>query len=111
MGAKDPSSNVHCNYQRSPLRRSASSSSLARRLEVLGGRPESLAHSCQRAAQAGTGALVEHVRPEPRRQLRARMHPPLQRQQPEQGARPPARGQLQPLPIKLQLELSEHADA
>ena len=111
MGAKDASSNVHCRYQRSPLRRSVSSSSLARRLEVLGGRPESLTGGGQCTAQAGTSASVEHVRPEARGQLRARMHPPLQRQQPEQGARPPARGQLQPLPIKLQLELSEHADA
>jgi hypothetical protein len=39
------------------------------------------------------------------------MHPPLERQQPEQRARPPARRQLQPRPVQLKLELSEHVDA
>ncbi len=67
--------------------------------------------SRQGAAQARARALVEHVGPEARRELAARVRAPLQGKQAEQRTRPPARRQLQMPAVHLERQLPQQLDA
>jgi hypothetical protein len=65
----------------------------------------------QRGAQAGPGALVEHVGPKRPRHLAARVQPRVQRQPAEEAAEAAAPGRRQRLAVELERQLAEHAHA
>ena len=75
------------------------------------GRPERAAHVRERAAQARARGLVEHVRPEPRSQLAARVPARAQREVAQQRARRPSRGQREPAAVELDRQLAEDEHA
>ena len=77
----------------------------------VGGCAERAADVRERAAEAGPRGLVEHVRPQPRRQRRARMRPGMQREIPEQRPRRTAVGQRHGPTVDLDDELAEHEHA
>src|SRR5439155_26426148 len=64
-------------------------------------------HGRQRAAQAGAGALIEYLWPESRRDARAGMHSPVERQPAKQRAGAPARGRLDLASVELDLEIPQ----
>ncbi len=64
----------------------------------------------QRAAQARSRALVEHVWPEPRRERRAGMRAPIERQPAEQGAGTAARRWLELVSIELDRQIPKDPD-
>jgi len=68
---------------------------LAGRDDVCGGRPERPAQLGQRCAQARARRLVEHVGPEPRGELRARVRARAQREVGEHAARAAGRRRRQ----------------
>jgi hypothetical protein len=70
-------------------------------------RAEGSAQCRERAAQARAGALVEHVRPEPCRQPRARVHAPVECQPAEQRAGAPAGRRLERASVELDVQIPQ----
>jgi hypothetical protein len=65
----------------------------------------------KRRAKAHARRLLEHVRPEQRRDLASGVQPPVQRQPGEKRPRPATRDALQRTPIELDAQLPKEPDA
>ena len=68
---------------------------------LVGGRAPGLPHRPDRRPQAGAGARVRHVGPQPRGQVGPWMRPRVQREPADQGARPIARGHGERFAVEL----------
>ncbi len=80
------------------------------RHQRVGGGAERSAHRPHRGAQAPACARVEHVGPEPRREVRPRMRPGMQREPRQERPRPAPGGRLDRGAVGLDAQRPEHVD-